>query len=271
MSLIDLFKEFHRDAIQQEFPPSARVLYDTLLYKFNEAFWIDKLVLSERDLTQLTGLSPASVHRAKHFLASRQIIKCTPFKNKTSYSLGEAVMKQLRSSNEAVMKQSWSSREAVGGSSYIRVREDVKTLDVKTSPLPTDTTARVCAPVNRNSEEADLDAIVDRWQELRFGRLNIEMVSELELLLKKHGFDKINRAMTEAAESNGKSQGVSFKFFKAVLENTGKPTQKAGEKRAKQQGFITYKPDPDIVYPWELGGTDSEVESSARGNKTASA
>ena len=94
MSLIDLFKDFHHDAIQQEFPPSARVLFDTLLYKFNEAFWTDELVLSERDLTQLTSLPKTTLNEAKHFLASRHIIKVTQFKNKTAYSLNSTFFSQ---------------------------------------------------------------------------------------------------------------------------------------------------------------------------------
>lgn len=87
MSLIDLFRGFHSEAIQQEFPSSTRVLYYTLLGEFNSARWIDKLAFSERDLMQLTGLKKSTLHDAKHFLTSRHIIKCAPFKNKTSYSL----------------------------------------------------------------------------------------------------------------------------------------------------------------------------------------
>ena len=83
MSLINLFKEFHSEAIQQEFPPSARVLFDTLLYKFNEAFWQGELVLSERDLVQLTSLPKTTVNEAKRYLASRHIINITKFKNKS--------------------------------------------------------------------------------------------------------------------------------------------------------------------------------------------
>ena len=121
MTLIDLFKEFHRNATQQEFPPSARVLYYTLLGEFNSARWIDSLVLSTRELTQMTGLPTTSVHRAKQFLTSKGIIKCRPFKNKTAFSL---TTEQSRNSNGTVTEQSRNTFE----SSNIRVRED---LDVK--------------------------------------------------------------------------------------------------------------------------------------------
>ena len=124
MTLIDLFKEFHRNAIQQEFPASARVLYYTLLGEFNSARWIDSLVLSTRDLTQLTGLPTTSVHRAKQFLTSKGLIKCAPFKNKTQFSLCGTVAEQSRNSNGTVAEQSRNTFE----NPNIRVRD--KTEDI---------------------------------------------------------------------------------------------------------------------------------------------
>ena len=62
MGLIELFKGFHSRAVEQEFPPSARVLYLTLLGEFNAAYWKDELAFTESELSGLTGLRKTTLH-----------------------------------------------------------------------------------------------------------------------------------------------------------------------------------------------------------------
>lgn len=173
MTLIDLFKEFHRNATQQEYPPSSRVLYMTLLGEFNSARWPDSLVLSTRDLTQLTGLPTTSVHRAKQFLTSKGIIKCRPFKNKTSFSLTE----QSRNTNGTVTEQSRNTSE----NPNIHVREDLKTKDNQS--------------INRSRGRTsafnwDVDAeerLTALWLENRGAGVTFELLSYLRFIVEKHG------------------------------------------------------------------------------------
>lgn len=174
MTLIDLFKEFHRNATQQEYPPSSRVLYMTLLGEFNSARWPDSLVLSTRDLAQLTGLPTTSVHRAKQFLTSKGIIKCRPFKNKTSFSLTE----QSRNTNGTVTEQSRNTSE----NPNIRVREeDVKTLDNQSI---SQSRGRTCAFNWDVDAEERLTAL---WLENRGAGVTFELLSYLRFIVEKHG------------------------------------------------------------------------------------
>lgn len=203
MTLIDLFKEFHRNATQQEYPPSSRVLYMTLLGEFNSARWPDSLVLSTRDLTQLTGLPTTSVHRAKQFLTSKGIIKCRPFKNKTAFSLPT---EQSRNSNGTVTEQSRNTFE----NPNIHVREeDVKTLDVTA-----ETATRARAPVNY-----DIDRLVDRWEKSEaLCKLDMLIVAKLEVLLKSYTCDEILAAMDKAILSNDNHYGASYNFVETILK-----------------------------------------------------
>jgi len=250
MSLIDLWKGFHSDAIQLEYSPSARVLFDTLIFKLNERYWQDNLVLSERDLIQLTGLKKTTLHDAKHFLASRHIIKCTQFKNKTSYSLGEEMKALL---NRPVTDQQPTTNRPAGDQFSAvpikRAREDnkdFKTLDFKTNKTDLSAiTAIACAREINNTEENELDKVIDYWEQSRFGKLDFELISKLESYVKRYGFSEVKAAMDAAKASNGSSYGVSFAYFASVLENRNKPknlSKKGGEKVGETSGDFNYKP-----------------------------
>lgn len=188
MTLIDLFKEFHRNATQQEYPPSARVLYFTLLGEFNSERWPDSLVLSTRDLTQLTGLPTTSVHRAKQFLTSKGIIKCRPFKNKTSFSLTE----QSRNSNGTVTEQSRNTFE----NPNIHVREeDVKTEDNQSVNR---SRGRTCAFNWDVDAEERLTAL---WLENCGAGVTFELLSYLRFIVEKHGLTFAEDLIREMAGS----------------------------------------------------------------------
>lgn len=249
MSLINLFKEFHRDAIQQEFPPSTRVLFDTLLYKFNEAFWTDKLVLSERELISLTGLPKTTVNDAKRFLAARRIIKITPFKNKTAYSLGDEWAKLAPTTNRPVTDRSPTTNrpaaDRFGGLSITHVREDVKTLD------------NLSVGLSAGAENfSEVDTLLEYWDgELKGGRLTFEHQSQISAWLAQHGFEWVKAAMREASDANGNRHGLNFKLLRGVVERKANPPLrivKGGEKRAsnpQKQGYAyASAPEYDIDF-----------------------
>lgn len=241
MGMIDLYNGFHCEAIQREYPPSARVLFDTFIYQFNAAFWIDKLVFSERELTQMTGLKKTTLHEAKHFLTSRHILECRQVKGRTAYSLGPEMTKLLLKKRSPVETQPTTNRpptdqqatsrrppadrfSRLGSiSSFNQCGKDIKTEDVKTFS-PTASAARA-----RDTQV--LDDIIEYWEESRFGRLDFEMMSELKVLLDRHGAEALREAMKNAKFANGKPQGVSFAFFKKVLDNMLKA--KGGERHGR--------------------------------------
>lgn len=246
MSLINLFKEFHRDAIQQEFPPSTRVLFDTLLYKFNEAFWTDKLVLSERELISLTGLPKTTVSDAKHFLAARHIIKITKFKNKTAYSLCDEWAKLAPTNSRPLSDQSPTTFRPVpdrfGGLSITREHEDVKTEDVKTSHT---LTAR--------AREEDCD-IFKVWREKTespiLGDNKYDLIAKAE-----ENFELTTQAIVQAMETKTTFvlQYAHFKKTYDKLKNPQLRIVKGGEKRAsnpQKQGYA-YAPPPEYNIDFE--------------------
>ena len=208
MSLIDLFKGFHCEAIKQEFPTSARTLFDTLLYKFNANFWTDELVLSERDLTQLTSLPKTTLNEAKHFLASRHIIKVTQFKNKTAYSLNSTFVSQVTDQSPTTNRP-LADRSSENPNNACAI--DVKTLRQNQSIA--------CEKVE------ELDALLDYWgRDLHGGRLSFEHQSKLSALMKERGADWLKAAMKEASDTNNNPRGLSPKFlFGVIARKTKEP------------------------------------------------
>lgn len=249
MSLIDLFKEFHSRAIVDVYPPSARALFDTFIFDFNAAFWPEERVYSERELSRLTGLTPATTHRSLKFLADHGHIKTKSSKRGTvvkltgvTWSTNEAPVEHQRSTNEAPMKHPWSTCEAPvkhpDEVPIIRACEDVKTLRHFTS---NDDDTRARAGVNRDFENGvtvtptptPLDEVEDYWSRtLKGGRLSIEHLSEIQALIDKHGVDWVKEAMRDASDANG--NGLNMRLFRGVIRrklNPVKPALKGGERR----------------------------------------
>lgn len=259
MSLIDLFKEFHSRAIVDAYPLSARALFDTLLFDFNAAFWPEERVYSQRELSRLTGLPTTTVHRAMKFLSERGYIKTHSTKRGTVVKLVE----HRRNTSGTPAEHPRNTSGTPAASSNIRVREDVKTSDLKTSLL-SDNNAHARAPVNRNSEvptRTDLDAAQDFWsEEIQGGRLTIEHLSRLQVLIDRHGLDWVKAAMIETSDANGSHYGSSPKLLFAVIDrklnHKPKPLTKpkGGEKREYDSASILgYTDDdaPDVSWIYE--------------------
>lgn len=69
--LIDIFMGFNLDAIQRRYSTNEWILGNFFIYQFSAAnAWTDKIVLSEKVLSCLTGLSKTTLDDAKHKLTS---------------------------------------------------------------------------------------------------------------------------------------------------------------------------------------------------------
>ena len=114
------------------------------------------------------------------------------------------------------------------------------------------------------NEEGGFDAFIDDWSDSPvFCKLDFELISELKVLSEKYGLAALRQAMTAAKRANGKSQGVSFDFFKAVLERQQKPdTQplKGGEKSGKREHQYAKPPEYDFLDEWEQRKAANPVE-----------
>lgn len=85
MGLIELFKEFHSQAVEGRFPASSRALYNFFLGEFNNRFWAtEQLTYSYRELADLTQMSKSSVERAVHFLAVKGFLEVKSPSDKTN-------------------------------------------------------------------------------------------------------------------------------------------------------------------------------------------
>ena len=84
MGLIELFKEFHSQAVEKEYPATVRAMYYFFVGELNATYWkTDELSYSERELSRLTGMSKTAVHQALQYLSDRGLIKVWRKKDKT--------------------------------------------------------------------------------------------------------------------------------------------------------------------------------------------
>lgn len=209
--------------------------------KFNRSHWAETVRISDRELQELCRLYDSTgkqitidtIRNAKSRLKLKGLIdfKAGKGKSSTEYRIVNPSDTPSHSPQETPSDTpSHSSRV-----SYIRACEDnkdFKTLDRNNSTITSIACAGAC--VNRDFENAEIDKIVDYWEESRFGKLDFELTSKLEVYVKKYGYSEVKAAMDSAKESNGSPYGVSFAYFASVLENRNKPklkvVPKGGEK-----------------------------------------
>lgn len=233
--LIDHFRMFHELSKEYELSASARSVYFALLGEFNAAFWPDELKISDRSMLELSGVkSTATVHDARNLLKLMNLIDFRKGKNrKTIYKiLNKARDKQSENTNRTPTESSneQSALFLMSSCGLVGKTEDER----QSQPPPPregQTTKRGLLSVSKNEENAeeyDIDEIVEEWTESPcFSKLDFELITEIANLVKKHGKAKVKEAMGKAKRANNNRNGVSFAFFKAILE---KESEKGGEK-----------------------------------------
>ena len=220
-----------------------------MLGEFNDAFWIDSLVFSERDLIKITGLKKTTLHEAKHFLTSRHVIKCKLFKNKTAYSFDGDIAKILAATTKRPLTdQSPTTNRPVADQFGVlpntHEREDVKTEDVKTE---------FNGYANAHANSQGLDTVLEYWSdELGGGRLTFEHQSKLVVFIERYGVEWVKAAMDEAADVNHDRYGVKPKLLFAILGNKAKPKQqlrllKGGERNGRKP-VVESDPRSEFVF-----------------------
>lgn len=227
-TLIDYFKEFHSLKQKHNLSANAQACYFSILGEFNAARFPERLSISDRELKTLAGLkSVATAHDAKRILKNLNLIDFQSGRGAQGTTWYRLCTAHLPNINRTLTEHSPNIKRTLSEHSSrcntslsIDDREDVKTLDEKTTTTTT-TTARA-------RDTYVIDNIIEYWEESRFGRLDFELISELDLLVKKYGEEEVKAAMNAAKRANGKPQGVSFDFFKAVLENRLKPKKPKG-------------------------------------------
>ena len=218
MGLIELFKGFHSRAVEQEFPPSARVLYLTLLGEFNAAYWKDELAFTESELSGLTGLRKTTVHEAKEFLASRHFIKTWKKKRVTIFKLlGDQVPTSERPSSDRQPTDERPKSDQTPTDAHLLTRaKDVKDVsniqDIKTEITDT-ATAHARGFLSVNSAE-----VQNAWRQCAGENLTGGAAYGLIELENVYGTQAVVDAIFEADRANTRER-ISFNFVKKVLEN----------------------------------------------------
>lgn len=202
----------------------------------NELKFPDSFLLTDRELMSRTNIkSGQTIVEARRQLKNAGLIdfetkKAQPTRYR--FTINQATIKQESSKIQASGKQDSSKIE----NSYIRAREDVKTLDLRHSfNQSVDAQAR---------DTSELDSILEYWDELKGGRLTFEHQSALNALLKEKSADWVKSAMKEAADANSNPRGLSPKFLFAVIKRKAQPL-KGGDKNARQ---FDYDEEPDTSW-----------------------
>lgn len=233
-TLIDYFRGFHDLKQRHNLSASAQAVYFSILGEFNVARFPEQLSISDRELKRLSGVkSVATAHDAKRILKNVGLIEFAARQGGiTCYTLSANHLSKNQT-NRTVTEQLPNSCRTVGGSSYIHVREDVKTLRLKEE----EARGSYGSDGLTAEETAALDALVDEWQDSPvFCKLDVKLISQLAALLKEHGAAAMRTAM-EAARRTQKS-GVNLAYFTRAL--------KGGDKRDQS---IVYEPvDTGWIY-----------------------
>ena len=152
ITLIDYFRSFHVCSKEYELSATARSVYFALLGEFNAAYWKDELIISDRQMLELSGVkSVATIHDARNLLKSLGFIDFRKGKNRKSvYRL---LQKHLPRTPNAILPEHLPNTcrtlsEQSGLVCYTRAGEDDE--DEKTDSAITNARAR--AGVKREAE-----------------------------------------------------------------------------------------------------------------------
>lgn len=86
MTLIDLFRDFNKEATTKSYPSSARNLFHTLMWIWNERRRPTEVSLPRQAIIALTGLPDSTFRDAFSFLSSRGWVKRLNSRNRATYT-----------------------------------------------------------------------------------------------------------------------------------------------------------------------------------------
>lgn len=249
-SLIDHFRTFHSLSKEYDLSAGARSVYFALLGEFNAAYWPDELRISDRQMQELSGVkSVATVHDARNLLKSLKLIDFRKGKNrKTIYRLltdriANTAQTPIAELSEHRPNTCQTLDERTGLFPIPAcAREDVKTLDLKTSSSVSATRARETLSSVPPKAEMDIHEV---WEYETGYRLTGSVAYELEELAKSD-FEGVRQAIIAAVKSKDTAR-VRYNHFRAIYDGTKKPKRqplKGGEKSGGQSTIYQYELPP---------------------------
>ena len=271
VNLIEVYRGFWSEAIALGYPASARVLFDTVMYKLNEAYWAAEVMLSERELMRMSQLPKTTLHEAKEYLKAVGMLTVRVAGRRSYYGLGAAIMAKMgylevdRASTgtfEKVDMQS-SNRPITDHQPTInRPITDHQPTELENSNI---TRAREYREIDIYNKGESAHEIFSTW-EAEIGRPSPADKRKLLELLKTHSVDNVKAAIED---THARYRYPTFERFLGVLkggenhesENTARVDRvyrqsRSGRGRAKtpaeprprNDGKPRYTEEPD--YSW---------------------
>ena len=216
--LIELFKDFHSQAVEGEYPAAVRALYNFFLGELNVRFWqTDELSYSVRELATLVGLSKSTVYDAVKFLCDRGYIKTSRNKVKT-----KTFFKIL--TVQSTLGRLWADAGQIVGSldcpNYAHAEDFKDSKDVKTKNQ-NDKRARAIPKIKDTPVEEIDSEVRHAWilanGENPFGGYAEDLLG----LQKSYGAKKVADAITSCRRKRTFGDMVSINFVKAELLRGG--------------------------------------------------
>ena len=244
-TLIDYFRAFHSLKQELNLSMSAQAVYFSILGEFNAARFPKQLSLSDRELQALAGLkSVATAHDAKRILKNHKLIDFTSKRGSKGYTEYQLSTEHLPNNSRTITEQEPNNET----NSYIRAREDLKTLDIKTKDIKEEGAGVHESGITPEAESEGSDIFKVWAKETNNAWLNARQKYELLALSEdpKVGFAKVKAAIEQMADSRTYK---NYTDFKEILE--GKSTKSAmlkGGEKNERPARIDYGEEPD--YSW---------------------
>lgn len=219
----DGLKDFFEKNDFSPLASSAQLVYLHLLQLNNRHGNCGFVQISDRELERLTNLNKNTITKAKRTLKNCKWIDFHTEPDKphrgttyflTFFRVGQSIGQTVGQS--IIQSVGQSVGQTLSNTPILSMDKDLR---LKTKTEKSAITAIACAREINNTEENELDKVINYWEQSRFGKLDFELISKLESYVKRYGFSEVKAAMDAAKASNGSSYGVSFAYFASVLEN----------------------------------------------------
>lgn len=251
MNLISLFKSFHAKAIVSKYPPSARVLFDALLFDFNARYWPEHCIYSERALSELTGLSKTTTHEALSYLAQRGHLNVRTSKRQTVIRITDQptnerpITDQSPTDSRPITDQSPTDSRPMAdqpsGLSIARVRKDTDLRQDKD---------KITSDVARaRTDSVDVESrLVTTWRDNNGAPVTAELLSYLSVLVARYGVDRTDEIIRSASDNYGGQFSMTPAFLRKHVQ-----ILEGGSKRGKVVDIHQPFKQPDTRRDSEFG------------------
>lgn len=249
MNFFDCWKTLNTRFDEGDMTAQTQLVGYKLFAIFNERMFPEWLPLTDRELQSRTNIrSGQTIVEARRQLKNAGLIDFKTAKNKpTQYRLTIPI-KHESSTNQAPDKHESSTGQARGFVPYTRVREDVKTLDLKTEDtLNTTTTTHVRETLKDITSRVEMD-IHEVWEYETGYRLTGSVAYELEELANAD-FEGVRQAIIAAVKSKTTAR-VRYNHFRAIYADMLNPKRQS-LKGGETSGGIDYGEEPN--YSWLYG------------------